>query len=794
MAEEGGAKSSAADAADADATDAVALGADGDNQIGASQHQMEVQRAQHQDSKEEGVEPDGFRLGQQQEQQLHDQIQEQESSDMEGGQKEARVLSELAPEPGERVVTDFVKVDARGVVETNSSGQEEEQKDKFEQIQHRDDESGRMNSEGVESCLVGDTAKGPGESPKVPQPHQGRASSTSVTAAPDLPPFTPPSSSKNVRSHHHRKSVSRSGRSPSLRGGGGSGGSSGAPGGGGGNGGSGVGPPRKCIANFMVGKLLGEGAYARVHVCKLKNSDELYAVKVMEKRFIVKEGKVNFVNMEKKVLSLVDHPLIAKLYFSFHDSRYLYLVMDLCKGGELQKYIRHRADEQLTRFGITNRACSLDETRFYVSETIAALQHLHSLGFIHRDVKPDNILITESRHIKLTDFGTVKDEREQNTRQTPVQASSESGRTPGARRGTFCGTAEYVSPEVLQDQDPSVAADLWAIGCMVYQMLIGRPPFRGGSEYFTFQLIMNHGNRDELLAFPNIEYDMESPNTLSASSGPAPLAKAELEDAQTLVNALLQPNPLVRLGAGNNCTPHNPMYDANSANGPQALRSHPFFEQVNWDDLPNQEAPPLPYSIDIPEPTFDGASDDWMMAGDITELEMAASLEVSQTPSPVLDSPLNIISSPLTPPPPGEIGIINDSPVGKVSPESGMPSNPSVLSSPSSGGRTVVGELSQFLKANEHVVLDGLVVKRKSLFHTNTRHLILTDLPRFLYVDPVKVVLKGEIPIDSHVFIHVKNSKTFDIVTPKRTYHITDLMSQAKRWQTAFQQLPKSSR
>ncbi|GBG33108.1 Protein kinase, putative [Hondaea fermentalgiana] len=577
----------------------------------------------------------------------------------------------------------------------------------------------------------------------------------------------------------------------------------------------------------MVGKLLGEGAYARVHVCKLKSSNELYAVKVMEKRFIVKEGKVNFVNMEKKVLSLVDHALIAKLYFSFHDSRYLYLVIDLCKGGELQRLIRFRADEHRKRSGIVNRACSLKETKFYITETVAAVQHLHTMGFIHRDLKPDNLLITESGHVKLTDFGTVKDERglqasqptsqqqqqqqqQQSQQQKQQQDQQHPGKAPsrgaaaGTRRGTFCGTAEYVSPEVLSDQDPSVAADLWALGCMIFQMLIGRPPFRGGSEYFTFQLIMGHGKE---LEFPKVEY---APTDADAADAPGHLQPGDdssgdqeaiddtlaLREARALVNALLRPDPLQRLGAGQNCTPFCPLYNADSPNGPLALRSHAFFAGVEWDNLADQPAPPLPYATDIPAPTFDGASDDWMMAGDITELEMAAALEMTQA-SPVLESPLAVASA-STPSssaatsllsPPGELGIVNDSPVGMVSPGSGMPLDPNLLNSTSSGGRTVVGELSQFLKPNERIVLDGLVVKRKSLFHTNTRHLILTDLPRFLYVDPVKVILKGEIAIEKSVFIQVKNSKTFDIVTPKRTFHMTDLMSQAKRWQAAFDQV-----
>jgi len=488
---------------------------------------------------------------------------------------------------------------------------------------------------------------------------------------------------------------------------------------------------------------------ARVHVCKLKETDELYAVKVMEKRFIVKEAKINFVNMEKKVLSMVNHPLVNRLYFSFHDKRYLYMVMDLCKGGELQQLISHRANEQLGTYGIKNRACSFEDTRFYLAETTHAIQYLHGLGFIHRDVKPDNILLCANGHIKLTDFGTVKDEREIETsaatmekgRASSKSSTNSSSSAGSGRRGTFCGTAEYVSPEVLMDQEPSVGADLWAIGCLLYQLLTGAPPFRGGSEYLTFQLIMGHDSGESLkIKIPEIEFENPDQQRTNLSGS---LTDDNIQIAEDLINRLLIADPIKRIGSSNNATRFNEQYVCDSNNGPEALRKHPLFQALDFENLVNTPAPAIPYRFEIPEPTFDGASGEWMLAGDITELELAAVLETPDAQR-------------------GNGG-----------------------SGSMSRGSTS-GELDQFLKEGEQVVLDGLVVKRRSLFHSNTRHLILTDLPRFIYIDPIKVVFKGEIPIDRHLCIQIKNNKSFDIVTPKRTYHMTDLMSHASRWESAL--------
>jgi 3-phosphoinositide dependent protein kinase-1 len=157
-------------------------------------------------------------------------------------------------------------------------------------------------------------------------------------------------------------------------------------------------------------------------------------------------------------------------------------------------------------------------------------------------------LLAEDGHIKVTDFGTAKDETEEH------------------RSNTFCGTAEFVSPEVLRDLDASRGCDLWALACMVFQMLVGRPMFRAENEYLTFQQILNHPAED--FAYPE--------------SVPAV--------ARDLIDKILLQDPLERLGAGSD----------EDGNGYQALKAHPFFEGINWETLGDSPAPYIPDVSKLP--------------------------------------------------------------------------------------------------------------------------------------------------------------------------------------------------
>ncbi|KAI9002236.1 kinase-like domain-containing protein [Gaertneriomyces semiglobifer] len=285
---------------------------------------------------------------------------------------------------------------------------------------------------------------------------------------------------------------------------------------------------KRTPADFEFGRLLGEGSYSTVVYACEKSTGKEFAVKTLDKRHIVKEKKVKYVNIEKDVLNRLCHPFIVKLYYTFQDARSLYFVLELAKDGDLLGYIRKLGSFELSG------------ARFYIAEIIEAVDYMHQMGIIHRDLKPENILLDEHRHIKVTDFGTAK----------ILESASEptmDGSDKSAKRNSFVGTAEYCSPELLNDRAASKESDVWALGCILYHLLSGKPPFKGPNEYQTFQKItkLDYCFPD---GFPEV--------------------------AQDLVSRILVLDPAKRLTI------------------PQ-IRTHAFFSGFDWTDLPSQAAPVL---------------------------------------------------------------------------------------------------------------------------------------------------------------------------------------------------------
>ncbi|KAI1004591.1 Serine/threonine-protein kinase [Podosphaera aphanis] len=307
---------------------------------------------------------------------------------------------------------------------------------------------------------------------------------------------------------------------------------------------------KKGVRDFVFSKLLGEGSYSQVVLGTDRQTLKEYAVKILDKKHIIKEKKVKYVNIEKDTLNrLIEHPGIVRLFYTFQDSASLYYVLDIASGGEL--------------LGVLKKIGSFDEecTRFYGAQMLDAIEHMHNRGVIHRDLKPENVLMDDQMHIKITDFGTAK------LLPDPRLASNSSDNhgiidddDESTRAKSFVGTAEYVSPELLTEKSACKASDLWAFGCIIYQLLSGRPPFKAVNDYQTFQKIVNL----------DYEYPPGFPPT-----------------AKDLVDRLLVLDPQRRLTIEN-------------------IKSHPFFQGIQWGrGLWKQKAPRLkPYVAPPQEPNI----------------------------------------------------------------------------------------------------------------------------------------------------------------------------------------------
>lgn len=319
-------------------------------------------------------------------------------------------------------------------------------------------------------------------------------------------------------------------------------------------------------SDFRIGGLLGEGAYAKVLLCTRNEDGKQFAVKVVDKGFIKKHRKVEAVMNEREILSKLRHPSIVRLFHAFQNDYSLFFVIELASNGEMFDQIR-----RVGRY-------PLDVATHYAAELINCIEYMHSMKVIHRDLKPENILLDDNRHLKVVDFGTAKmmdkkvkaefdpnemtvseiklwlDKHDQQYEanqdkayyvQMVQNAVDEKERSP-----SFVGTAEYVSPEVLDpDQfgEVSYEADIWAYGCILYQMIVGKPPFRGKSEHFTFNAILN----DPVTFSEELEVDSH---------------------AQTLIVAILKRPPSERLTI-------------------EQIKKSEIFKDTNFEGLTEREPP-----------------------------------------------------------------------------------------------------------------------------------------------------------------------------------------------------------
>ena len=245
------------------------------------------------------------------------------------------------------------------------------------------------------------------------------------------------------------------------------------------------------IFQFEPINIIGKGAFGEVRVCKYKENGKIYAVKKMKKEIMKKKNQSFHIRTERDILKSIDSPWITRLHYSFQDEKYLYLVMDFCQGGDLMSYL------------IKEDTINEKKAKFYIAEIILCINEIHKMGCIHRDLKPDNILIDKNGHIKLSDFGlsVISNEKlfpltnnniNNNIENIPNRnLSNKDIQNFKKRRNnrilaySRVGTPDYIAPEVFGKKGYSQEIDWWSVGIIFYEMLIGYPPFFSDTPQLT---------------------------------------------------------------------------------------------------------------------------------------------------------------------------------------------------------------------------------------------------------------------------------------------------------------------
>ncbi|XP_046871513.1 LOW QUALITY PROTEIN: protein kinase C theta type [Hypomesus transpacificus] len=283
------------------------------------------------------------------------------------------------------------------------------------------------------------------------------------------------------------------------------------------------------IDNFKLHKMLGKGSFGKVFLAELKSTNQFFAVKALKKDVVLMDDDVECTMVERRVLSLAwEHPFLTHLYCTFQTKENLFFVMEYLNGGDLMFHIQscHKFD--------------LQRSRFYAAEIICGLQFLHSKGVVYRDLKLDNVLLDSEGHIKIADFGMCKENMQEES-----------------RTSTFCGTPDYIAPEILLGQKYGSSVDWWSFGVLLYEMLLGQSPFHGHDEEELFQSIRTD--------------DPCYPRWLT-------------KDAKDILVKLFVREPEQRLGVKGN------------------IRQHAFFKDTNWNVLEKRQVEP-PFRPTVKSPS-----------------------------------------------------------------------------------------------------------------------------------------------------------------------------------------------
>ncbi|XP_017086298.1 cAMP-dependent protein kinase catalytic subunit 3 isoform X1 [Drosophila eugracilis] len=273
------------------------------------------------------------------------------------------------------------------------------------------------------------------------------------------------------------------------------------------------------LDDYQIIKTVGTGTFGRVCLCRDRISEKYCAMKILAMTEVIRLKQIEHVKNERNILREIRHPFVISLEWSTKDESNLYMIFDYVCGGELFTYLRNAGK-------FTSQT-----SNFYAAEIVSALEYLHSLQIVYRDLKPENLLINRDGHLKITDFGFAKKLRD--------------------RTWTLCGTPEYIAPEIIQSKGHNKAVDWWALGVLIYEMLVGYPPFYDEQPFGIYEKILSG----------KIEWERHMD----------PIAK-------DLIKKLLVNDRTKRLG--------------NMKNGADDVKRHRWFKHLNWNDVYSKKLKP----------------------------------------------------------------------------------------------------------------------------------------------------------------------------------------------------------